>query len=54
MVSRTKVTETRRANKTKNSGAKRKAQNRNKGTTPKFEIHTEAAVANEKKAAKKA
>jgi hypothetical protein len=39
MASRTAITETRRKNKKKASGAKRKAANRNKGTTPKFEIH---------------
>ncbi|EQC50353.1 hypothetical protein M899_2532 [Bacteriovorax sp. BSW11_IV] len=41
MVSRTKATWTRRDRKTKNAGAKRKAANRNKGTTPKFSIHPE-------------
>jgi hypothetical protein len=39
MVSRTRVTKNKRANKKKNSGAKRKAADRNKGTTPKFAIH---------------
>ncbi len=39
MVSRTKVTTTRRENKKKAMGAKRKASNKNKGTTPKFPIH---------------
>lgn len=38
MVSNTKITETRRANKkTKNN--KRKKQMKNKGTTPKFAVH---------------
>ena len=41
MASRTKVTETKRAIKKKNAGAKRKALNRNKGTTPKFAVHTD-------------
>ena len=39
MVSRTAVTRNRRRNKLKKMGAKRKAENRNKGTTPKFAIH---------------
>lgn len=39
MVSRTCVTETRRAIRKKNAGVKRKAANKNKGTTPKFKIH---------------
>ncbi len=39
MVSNTKITETVRARKKQKSGAKRKAANRNKGTTPKFAIH---------------
>ncbi len=39
MVSRTGVTKVRRANKKKAAGAKRKASNKNKGTTPKFAIH---------------
>ncbi len=39
MVSRTAVTSIRRANKKKAAGTKRKAKNRNKGTTPKFAIH---------------
>ncbi len=39
MSSRTKVTETRRAINKKNAGAKRKKEDRNKGTTPKFPIH---------------
>jgi hypothetical protein len=41
MVSRTKVTKRRRANKKKKMGAKRKATDRNVGTTPKFKIHEE-------------
>ena len=43
MVSRTCVTSNRRLRKAKNAGAKRKAENRNKGTTPKFSIHPEGA-----------
>jgi hypothetical protein len=39
MVSRTCVTTNRRLRKKKNAGAKRKAENKNKGTTPKFAIH---------------
>ncbi|WP_267890245.1 hypothetical protein [Halobacteriovorax marinus] len=39
MVSNTRITKTRRANKKVKAGAKRKAANRNKGTTPKFAIH---------------
>ncbi len=39
MVSRTAVTTIRRVNKLKKAGAKRKAANKNKGTTPKFAIH---------------
>lgn len=41
MVSRTQVTKTRRANKRKKAGKKRKHDNINKGTTPKFDIHPE-------------
>ncbi len=41
MASRTKETETKRSNKLKKSGAKRKKANRNKGTTPKFAVHQE-------------
>ena len=41
MVSNTAVTRNRRRNKLKKMGAKRKAENRNKGTTPKFSIHPE-------------
>ena len=43
MASRTAVTENRRKAKHRAMGAKRKAANRNKGTTPKFAIHEEAA-----------
>lgn len=39
MVSRTRVTRNRRANKKAASGKRRKARNENKGTTPKFAIH---------------
>jgi hypothetical protein len=39
MVSRTRVTRNKRAAKLKKMGKKRKAMNRNKGTTPKFAIH---------------
>ncbi len=39
MASRTKETETKRANKKKASGKVRKTKDRNKGTTPKFAIH---------------
>ncbi|WP_255411277.1 hypothetical protein [Halobacteriovorax sp. HLS] len=39
MVSNTKITENRRRNKKTKAGAKRKAANKNKGTTPKFAIH---------------
>ena len=39
MVSRTRVTRNKRNNKKSKMGAKRKATNRNKGTTPKFKIH---------------
>ena len=44
MVSRTCITENKRLRKSKNAGAKRKAANRNKGTTPKFAIHPEATA----------
>jgi hypothetical protein len=43
MASRTAVTENRRKAKHRAMGAKRKAANRNKGTTPKFAIHEAAA-----------
>ncbi|MES2527380.1 MAG: hypothetical protein V4598_09840 [Bdellovibrionota bacterium] len=39
MASRTAVTENRRKAKHRAAGAKRKAANRNKGTTPKFAVH---------------
>ncbi len=39
MASRTAVTENRRKAKHRAMGAKRKAADRNKGTTPKFAIH---------------
>ncbi len=39
MVSRTRITRNKRDNKKKKMGTKRKAANRNKGTTPKFKIH---------------
>ena len=39
MASRTAITENRRKAKHKAMGAKRKAANRNKGTTPKFAVH---------------
>ena len=39
MASRTGVTEARRKAKHRKMGAKRKAADRNKGTTPKFEVH---------------
>jgi len=39
--SKTKKTRTIRKNKLKKQGAKRKANDRNKGTTPKFSIHPE-------------
>ncbi|WP_158649600.1 hypothetical protein [Bacteriovorax stolpii] len=53
MVSRTCVTENRRARKAKNAGSKRKAANRNKGTTPKFAIHLTAETAPKAKTAAK-
>ncbi|EQC46581.1 hypothetical protein [Bacteriovorax sp. Seq25_V] len=39
MVSRTRVTENRRTIRKKKMGVKRKAANKNKGTTPKFKVH---------------
>ena len=39
MASRTAITENRRKAHHRAAGAKRKAANRNKGTTPKFAIH---------------
>ncbi len=41
MVSRTRVTRNRRDNKKTKMGKRRKAENNNKGTTPKFAIHLE-------------
>ena len=41
MVSNTRITKTRRSNKKVKAGSRRKAANRNKGTTPKFAIHQE-------------
>jgi hypothetical protein len=51
MASRTAITENRRKAHHRAAGAKRKAANRNKGTTPKFAIH-EAAAPKATKAAK--
>ena len=42
MVSRTRVTKNKRANKKAKSGKRRKTENKNKGTTPKFSIHLKA------------
>ncbi|GAB4023724.1 MAG: hypothetical protein Fur0010_26930 [Bdellovibrio sp.] len=39
MVSNTRITEIRRELRKRNMGKKRKAQMKNKGTTPKFSIH---------------
>lgn len=39
MVSNTRISKIKRANKKKKMGQKRKAKNNNKGTTPKFSIH---------------
>ncbi|MBP9674990.1 MAG: hypothetical protein KBD63_07835 [Bacteriovoracaceae bacterium] len=39
MVSKTKATKARRKNKKSKVGTKRKAANRNKGSTPKFPIN---------------
>ncbi|MDD0853706.1 hypothetical protein HBN50_11400 [Halobacteriovorax sp. GB3] len=39
MVSLTRITRNKRSARKKKMGAKRKAANRNKGTTPKFAIH---------------
>ena len=44
MVSRTRVTRNKRANRVKKMGQKRKARNRNKGSTPAFSIHPEKAT----------
>ena len=41
MVSNTGSTRIKRENKKAKSGKKRKANNRNKGTTPKFSVHVE-------------
>ena len=54
MASRTAVTENRRKAKHRAMGAKRKAADRNKGTTPKFAIHEGAAPKATKAAAPKA
>ena len=54
MASRTAVTENRRKAKHRAMGAKRKAANRNKGTTPKFAIHEDGAPKATKTAAPKA
>jgi hypothetical protein len=40
MVSRTGVTTVKRERRSKNAGRGRKQANKNKGTTPKFAIHT--------------
>ncbi len=54
MASRTAVTENRRKAKHRAMGAKRKAADRNKGTTPKFAIHEGGAPKAKKEAAPKA
>ena len=54
MASRTAVTENRRKAKHRAMGAKRKAANRNKGTTPKFAVHEDGAPKATKAAAPKA
>ena len=54
MASRTAVTENRRKAKHRAMGAKRKAADRNKGTTPKFAIHEDGAPKATKVAAPKA
>lgn len=54
MASRTAVTEARRKAKHRAMGAKRKAADRNKGTTPKFAIHEDGAPKVTKAAAPKA
>ncbi len=51
MASRTAVTENRRKAHHRAMGAKRKAANRNKGTTPKFAIHEDGAPKAKAKAA---
>lgn len=43
MVSNTRISKIKRARKTQKAGQKRKAANRNHGTTPKFAIHVEKA-----------
>lgn len=53
MASRTAITENRRKAKHRAAGAKRKAANRNKGTTPKFAIHEGGAPKATKTAAPK-
>ena len=54
MASRTAVTENRRKAHRRAAGAKRKAADRNKGTTPKFAIHENGAPKATKAAAPKA
>lgn len=46
MASKTAQTEFRRALRRKNAGSARKAQARNKGTTPAFAVHTPEADKN--------
>ena len=53
MASRTAVTENRRKAHRRAAGAKRKAADRNKGTTPKFAIHEDGAPKATKAAAPK-
>lgn len=43
MVSNTRVTKNKRSRKRVKAGAKRKAANVNKGTTPKFAVHEDKA-----------
>jgi hypothetical protein len=52
MASRTAITEARRKAKHRAMGAKRKAADRNKGTTPKFAVHEGAAPKAAKAASK--
>jgi hypothetical protein len=52
MASRTAITENRRKAHHRASGAKRKAANRNHGTTPKFAIHEEGSPTAKAKVAK--
>jgi hypothetical protein len=54
MASRTGVTEARRKAKHRKMGAKRKAADRNKGTTPKFAVHEGGKPKVAKEAAPKA